>query len=360
MTQNRLRIATADTPTVNRMVKIAENLDISANEALLAFDCVAGHLGLNSNDVTLMHALVANSEPQDWLLGERPVVWPTDAELQHFTMLCPRDLKHHISNLVQADLILITQSADKERYGLRDEDGYVIEACGFDLSPLVARTAEFEWLAEALDHERRVGDCAGDEAVDLVGSILATLTNAASLTQNAALYAMKFRFQLLLASLAFQGGETLLFPNRVSSFFARWTGAQFYLGDERSDESENTTDGELADSQQPDPGAEYSQIADEMMSDYRCAANEAQCFYGSYGNADLEQPELGSYQNICIHEKSWFVPTGNGNLINGGLLRTTPILTAFTEMPIEVFRTTQIPEHQSRGSNRRTSSMRVH
>jgi hypothetical protein len=317
MTQIRLDTATVDTFAVNKIIGIAKCLVIPAHEALLALERVAGHLGLDSNDIILMRALVAYSEPEDWMLGARPVVWPTHARLQKSTKLCACELMHHTSNLERTGLILFNQNADDARYCRRDEDCCIIENYGFDLSPLVARTAEFEWLAEALHHQRRVGNCDGDEARGLVGNILNTLNNAASVTQSATINAMKIPFQVLLSTRTFQRSEALFVPKGISSFLVRLSGALFYLVDVYSRERDTQTDGAPEDSQQPDPGAGFDKIADEIISDYRGIAEKAGYLNGFHNIADEEQPDVSFHQSINPQDKSWRAANSEVNLVHG-------------------------------------------
>ena len=56
--------------------------------------------------------------------------------------------------LIEAGLITMKDSPNGKRYGVRDRAGRIIEAYGFDLSPIAARHAEFVRLAEEARAER--------------------------------------------------------------------------------------------------------------------------------------------------------------------------------------------------------------
>jgi replication initiation protein RepC len=56
--------------------------------------------------------------------------------------------------LIEAGLISIKDSPNGKRYGRRDARGNIVEAYGFDLSPIATRHAEFVRLAEAAREER--------------------------------------------------------------------------------------------------------------------------------------------------------------------------------------------------------------
>jgi replication initiation protein RepC len=56
--------------------------------------------------------------------------------------------------LIDAGLITMKDSPNGKRYGMRDREGRIIEAYGFDLSPIAARYWEFMRLAAEAKAER--------------------------------------------------------------------------------------------------------------------------------------------------------------------------------------------------------------
>ena len=58
--------------------------------------------------------------------------------------------------LVELGVISFQDSPNGKRWGRRDADGRIVEAYGFDLSPLSARVEEFEELHAELQAEREL------------------------------------------------------------------------------------------------------------------------------------------------------------------------------------------------------------
>jgi replication initiation protein RepC len=58
------------------------------------------------------------------------------------------------SYLVELGLVVMKDSPNGKRYGRRDPKGRIVEAYGFDLSPLASRYAEFQAAAEEGREER--------------------------------------------------------------------------------------------------------------------------------------------------------------------------------------------------------------
>ena len=69
--------------------------------------------------------------------------------------LSPSQVKEINRRLIQLGLVTMKDSPNGKRYGRRHEKtGHIIEAYGFDLSPIAARHAEFVRLAEEGGAER--------------------------------------------------------------------------------------------------------------------------------------------------------------------------------------------------------------
>lgn len=85
------------------------------------------------------------------------VVFPSNRELSlRAHGVGERSLARHLASLVAAGLILRRDSPNGKRYARRARGGEGFsEAFGFDLTPLVARAAEVEAIAERLRQERR-------------------------------------------------------------------------------------------------------------------------------------------------------------------------------------------------------------
>lgn len=116
-------------------------------------------LGLRDRDLSVLHALLScHSETMLTLpaAGGGIVVFPSNRELSiRAHGMAPSTLRRHLANLVTAGLILRRDSANGKRFARKGADGAIAEAFGFDLTPLLARAAEIERLAEAARAEHR-------------------------------------------------------------------------------------------------------------------------------------------------------------------------------------------------------------
>ncbi|WP_368188536.1 plasmid replication protein RepC [Aestuariibius sp. HNIBRBA575] len=127
---------------------------VPKSHALIALKRVGAHLGLKPGDLMLIDTLCAFSQSQDWQSHQRPVVWPSNALLMEQTGYSLSALKRHIRRLADAGVITFKDSSNGKRWGRRDADGAIIEAYGFDLSPLSDRVPEFEDLHAEIKAER--------------------------------------------------------------------------------------------------------------------------------------------------------------------------------------------------------------
>ena len=135
--------------------KAGERLSIPKNKALLAVKRVAAHLGLKPSDMMLLDTFGAFTKPLDWEQGRRPIVWASNAYLMEQTGFSLSALKRHARRLVDAGLISFRDSSNGKRWGHRDDQGYIIEAYGYDLSPLAARAEEFGHLFARIQDDRQ-------------------------------------------------------------------------------------------------------------------------------------------------------------------------------------------------------------
>ena len=84
------------------------------------------------------------------------VVFPSNKELSiRAHGMAPATLRRHLACLVEAGLIIRRDSPNGKRYARRGQDGEIENAFGFDLTPLVARAAEIENLAEEVRAENK-------------------------------------------------------------------------------------------------------------------------------------------------------------------------------------------------------------
>lgn len=117
-------------------------------QVLAAFKAAAPHLGFSPRVVHAVDWLFTFTQPQDWCEGSRPIVWPS-AALQRDTLGLEKTQAKAINrHLVELGLVTMKDSPNGKRYGKRNRQGRIVEAYGFDLSPLFTRMAEFQAIAE--------------------------------------------------------------------------------------------------------------------------------------------------------------------------------------------------------------------
>jgi replication initiation protein RepC len=126
----------------------------SAGQLLATLKAAAPRLGISPRLVHAVDWLFRFTQPQDWERGSRPTVWPSARMEQEALGLSPTQVKEINRRLIEFGLVTMKDSPNGKRYGKRDPKGRIIEAYGFDLSPIAARHAEFRRLAEEGRAER--------------------------------------------------------------------------------------------------------------------------------------------------------------------------------------------------------------
>ncbi len=121
---------------------------------LAAFQEAEPYLGLPPQAYKLMAWLIKQTQAQDWEEGSRPICWPSAARQAEFLGLSPARVKILNRALFEAGVFILRDSPTGKRYGRRDPEGRIIEAYGFDLSPLAYRYEEFIRLAAEARAER--------------------------------------------------------------------------------------------------------------------------------------------------------------------------------------------------------------
>lgn len=141
------RRALEDGRTVTR-----KDLSASAREAAKA-------LGLRPALRLVLSELVATWGEQDWA---RLIVWPSNDYLVSRTGLSERAVRYALRDLVALEIVAPKDSANGKRYAVRARDGTILDAFGFDLTPLYARrgdwAAAIQARAEARERRRRAFD----------------------------------------------------------------------------------------------------------------------------------------------------------------------------------------------------------
>jgi replication initiation protein RepC len=148
------------TPAHVQVQAIAERFEglpetVSKGQALAAFKHAAQLLGLSPRLRDAVDVLFAFSAPQDWQPGARPIVWPSNRKLEITLGLGRRQVQNVLNALIRAKLITPVDSPTGRRWGQRDTTGKIVEAYGFDLSPIGLRHDEFVALAARAAAEER-------------------------------------------------------------------------------------------------------------------------------------------------------------------------------------------------------------
>ncbi|MDX5929443.1 plasmid replication protein RepC [Acidiphilium acidophilum] len=130
--------------------------DAAPAAILGAFKAAAPHMGIGPRIVHAIDWLFRFTQPQDWREGSRPIVWPSAALQAQELCITPTHAKRLNRHLAELGLIVMKDSPNGKRYGRRfpAKTGRIIEAYGFDLSPLAVRMAEFIAAAETGRAER--------------------------------------------------------------------------------------------------------------------------------------------------------------------------------------------------------------
>jgi replication initiation protein RepC len=121
---------------------------------LAAFQEAEPYLGLPAHAFKLVSWLVKQTRPQDWERGSRPIAWPSARRQQEYLGLSPAAVKNLNRALFEAGIFVIRDNEQGKRYGRRGPDGRIVEAFGFDLSPMALRHEEFIRIAAAAKVER--------------------------------------------------------------------------------------------------------------------------------------------------------------------------------------------------------------
>ncbi len=115
------------------------------------------HLGLTDRALTVLDALLTFHPGDELDEAGGLIVFPSNAQLSlRARAMTPATLRRHLAALVEAGLIARKDSPNGKRYIRKGRDGTIERAFGFDLSPLIARAAEFAAAHKAADEERRV------------------------------------------------------------------------------------------------------------------------------------------------------------------------------------------------------------
>lgn len=141
-----------------RAARPAEWEPATRGQVIGALKRAAPALGIPNRAVGLIDLLVGCTAAADWQPGARPIAWPSNATIADALDLGRTQVKTVIRVALDHGLIEMDDSPNGQRFGRREgKNGPIIEAYGFDLTPLLARRAEFEAIAAAHQERRREG-----------------------------------------------------------------------------------------------------------------------------------------------------------------------------------------------------------
>ena len=114
-----------------------------------AFKGAARYMGIRGNVLVAVDYFFAMTRAQDWMGDARPIVWPSAREQSEALGLSPSGVKFLNRRLIELGLIVAKDSPTGARWGRRGHNGQILEAYGFDLSPMAHRFAEFCEIRDA-------------------------------------------------------------------------------------------------------------------------------------------------------------------------------------------------------------------
>jgi replication initiation protein RepC len=123
------------------------------NQLLAALRRAAPYLGCH-HLLPLMEELFRWTQPQDWLPGDEPIVWPSNDDLATALGCSERHVSRLVAAAIEARLITAKDGSDRKRRGLR-EGGRIRWAWGFNLRPMAARYIDFLRASEEGEAARR-------------------------------------------------------------------------------------------------------------------------------------------------------------------------------------------------------------
>lgn len=125
-----------------------EDKSLMPGQLLAAFKGAARYMRLRGNILVAMDYFFGLTRPQDWAGGCRPIVWPSAREQGEALGLTPSGVKFLNRRLIELGLMIAKDSPTGARWGRRNHNGQIIEAFGFDLSPMAHRYEEFSKIRD--------------------------------------------------------------------------------------------------------------------------------------------------------------------------------------------------------------------
>jgi replication initiation protein RepC len=131
--------------------------EATANKWTVFQDISAAKLrfGLTDRSLTVLEALLT-FHPETVLTGADLIVFPSNDRLAlRAHGMAPTTMRRHLALLVEAGVIIRRDSPNGKRFARKAAGGSISQAFGFDLTPIVARAAEFKIRAEEVQADQR-------------------------------------------------------------------------------------------------------------------------------------------------------------------------------------------------------------
>ena len=113
-------------------------------------------LGTTDRALSILNALLTFHREEELTAEDNLIVFPSNDQLiRRANGMSPATLRRHLANLVVCGLVIRRDSPNGKRFARKGQGGAIEQAYGFDLSPILARAAEFRELAEAVAAERK-------------------------------------------------------------------------------------------------------------------------------------------------------------------------------------------------------------
>jgi replication initiation protein RepC len=143
-----------------RKLALETGRTVTRKELSAAFREAEEALKLRPTLRLVLSELIANWGEQEW---ERLLVWPSNETLVKRTGLSERAVRGAIRALIELQLIIPKDSPNGKRYAVKDLAGEIVDAFGFDLTPVYARRGEWLKLIVEQKQLRQVQKRAFDE-----------------------------------------------------------------------------------------------------------------------------------------------------------------------------------------------------
>lgn len=125
-----------------RELNVAQDVTVSRKELSAAARDAEQALNLRPALRQVLHELVGVWGERE--LKGRLLVWPSNAYICQRTGLSERMVRYGLKGLIELGLVTPKDSANGKRFGIRGANGQIVDAYGFDLTPLQVRRGEFE------------------------------------------------------------------------------------------------------------------------------------------------------------------------------------------------------------------------